>query len=77
MTYKGHIQNGAIVLDKPVNLPEGTIVSFEIAMVEAVEDDQDIPTLAERLASVIGKAEGLPADWSENHDAYLRKAHGQ
>lgn len=77
MTYKGHVQNGAIVLDKPVNLPEGAIVSFEIAMIEDAGDDQQVPTLAERLASVIGKAEGLPADWSENHDAYLRKAHGQ
>ncbi len=77
MTYKGHIQNGAIVLDDPVNLPEGAIVSLEIAMIEDVGYDQQVPTLAERLASVIGKAEGLPADWSENHDAYLRKAHGQ
>ncbi len=77
MTYKGHVRNGAIVLDEPINLPEGAAVSFEIAMVEDAGDDQETPTLAERLASVIGKAEGLPADWAENHDAYLRKAHGQ
>ncbi|OQC04040.1 MAG: hypothetical protein BWX80_02617 [Candidatus Hydrogenedentes bacterium ADurb.Bin101] len=77
MTYKGHVQNGAIVLDEPVNLPDGAIVSLEIAMLENVGDNPQVPTLAERLASVIGKAEGLPADWSENHDAYLRKAHGQ
>lgn len=77
MKYKGHIQNGVIVLDEPINLPEGAIVSFEVAMMETVEDDQEIPTLADRLASVIGKAEGLPADWSENHDVYLLKAHGQ
>ena len=77
MTYKGHVRNGAIVLDEPINLPEGTEVRFEIAMVEPVENDHETPTLAERLASVIGKAEGLPADWSENHDAYLRKALGQ
>ncbi len=77
MTYKGHVQNGAIVLDEPVNLPDGAIVSLEIAMLEDAGDHPQVPTLAERLASVIGKAEGLPADWSENHDAYLRKAHGQ
>ena len=76
MTYKGHVRNGAIVLDEPINLPEGAIIIFEVAKVESSEDVQEIPTLAERLASVIGKAEGLPADWAENHDAYLRKAHG-
>lgn len=74
MTYTGHVRNGAIVLDEPINLPEGAVVSFEVATVEILEDARDAPTLAERLASVIGKAQGLPADWSENHDAYLRKA---
>ena len=77
MTYKGHVRNGTIVLDEPINLPEGAIISFEVAKVEHSEDVQEIPTLAERLASVIGKAEGLPADWAENHDAYLRKTHEQ
>jgi len=77
MTYKGHVQNGAIVLDEPIDLPEGALVIFEVAKVECTEDIQETPTLAERLASVIGKAEGLPADWAENHDAYLRKASGQ
>lgn len=76
MTYKGHVRNGAIVLDEPINLPEGAIISFEVAKVENSKDVQEIPTLAERLASVIGKAEGLPADWAGNHDAYLREAHG-
>ncbi|NLV46280.1 MAG: hypothetical protein GXY07_17475 [Candidatus Hydrogenedentes bacterium] len=77
MTYKGHVRNGAIVLDEPINLPEGAIVRFEIAVIEDAAEDQEVPTLAQRLASVIGKAEALPADWSENHDVYLRKAHGQ
>ncbi len=77
MTYKGHVRNGAIVPDEPINLPEDAVVRFEIATVDTVENDCETPTLAERLASVIGKAEALPADGSENHDAYLRKAHGQ
>ena len=29
MTYRGHIQNGQIILDEPANLPEGTRVSVE------------------------------------------------
>ncbi len=77
MTYTGHIRNGAIVLDEPVGLPEGAVVKFELAAVSPSEELQDVPTLAERLSSVIGKAEDMPADWAENHDAYLRKAHGQ
>lgn len=26
MTYKGHVENGSVVLDEPVQLEEGTIV---------------------------------------------------
>ena len=77
MVYKGHVKNGAIVLDEPANLPEGAVVRVELAGPEEVEDTEEIPTLAERLAPVIGKAEGLPADWSDNHDKYLREEHGQ
>ena len=66
MTYIGHIRSEMIVPSEPINLPESTIVSLEIAMIEDAGDDQQVPTLAERLASVIGKAEGLPADWSES-----------
>ena len=76
MTYKGHIANGAVVLDDPVTLPDGVAVKIELAALEE-KDAMVIPTLSERLARVIGKAEGLPTDWSENHDAYLRKEYGQ
>jgi hypothetical protein len=76
MTYSGHVENGAIVLDQPVTLPDGVTVKIELVALEE-KDAEAIPTLAERLACVIGKAEGLPLDWSENHDAYLRKAYGE
>ena len=77
MAYKGHVENGAVVLDEPINLPEGAVVRIELAALGGAGDAEAIPTLAERLASVIGKAEGLPADWSENHDKYLREEHGR
>ena len=77
MAYKGHVENGVIVLDEPMSLPEGAAVRVELAVIEEAEDAEAIPTLAERLASVIGKAEGLPADWSENHDKHLREEHGR
>ena len=75
MAYRGHIENGAVVLDEPVTLPEGAKV--EVAVLESAEatsDDRPIPSLYERLESVIGIAEGLPADFAANHDHY---AHGR
>lgn len=77
MAYRGHVKNGAIVLDESITLPEGALVSIELAVQEDARGAQAIPTLAERLRSVIGKAEGLPADWSENHDKYLQNEHGR
>ena len=30
MTYRGHVKNGQIQLDQPVQLPEGTDVNVEV-----------------------------------------------
>ena len=86
MTYRGHIEKGTVVLDEPISLPEGAKV--EVALLETSEatpslrgrldglgpDEELIPTLYERLESVIGIADGLPADFAANHDHY---AHGR
>jgi len=64
MPYRGHVKNGVIVLDEPIDLPEGTEVTIEVA-------EGHGPTLAERLASVIGTAKGLPDDAAGNPDHYL------
>lgn len=69
MTYHGHVRNGVIVLDRPVELPEGAEVT-----VQPVSEDRSVPTLNERLKDVIGIAEGLPADMAENHDHYIHGA---
>jgi hypothetical protein len=29
MPYRGHIENGAVVLDEPADIPEGTAVTVE------------------------------------------------
>ena len=68
MTYRGHVENGVVVLDDPVELPEGAVVQVDLA------EEEQIPTLAERLKDIIGIAEGLPSDLAENHDHY---AHGK
>ena len=65
MVYRGHVENGVIVLDEPAELPEGAAVRVELA------EEATGPTLAEKLALFIGCLDGLPADSAENHDHYL------
>jgi hypothetical protein len=73
MTYKGHVQNGVVVLDDPSDLPNGTQV--EVLPVKAAAPAPDSQgtegTWAERLAPFIGCLDGLPSDFAENHDHYL------
>lgn len=72
MEYRGHIENGAVVLDEPAELPEGTAVNVQpVGKVRTVKTRRQPPTLYERLKPVIGKAKGLPADAALNHDHYL------
>lgn len=72
MTLKGTIQSGAVVLDEPVGLPNGTPVRVDVTPSGPASDEKrEIPSLYDRLKDVIGKAEGLPSDLSVNHDHYL------
>jgi hypothetical protein len=66
MTYRGHIENGLVVLDEQIGLPEGTIVQVEPVC------SQRPTTLAERFKNVIGCVTDLPEDMAENHDHYIR-----
>lgn len=70
MTYQGHVQNGVVLLDGDVRLPEGAKVCVEVAK----QDEDEGPTLYEQLKPIIGIAKGLPPDMAKNHDHYL---HGQ
>jgi hypothetical protein len=74
MTYRGHVQNGMVVLEEPAVLPEGA--SVKVALVEDQAEKAEAPgiTLYDQLAPLAGVAKGLPPDLAENHDAYL---HGQ
>jgi hypothetical protein len=75
MTLEGHIENGHVVFNTPVVLPEGTKVTVSVQAEGAATDSVvELPTLFDRLQSVAGKAKGLPADLAINHDHYL---HGQ
>jgi hypothetical protein len=67
MTLEGTVINGTLVLDRPVEAPDGTRVVVEVTQV---------PPAASPLGDVLlrhaGKAVGLPEDMAEQHDHYLR-----
>jgi len=71
MTYRGHIENGAVVFDEPTELPEGAPVKIHVFQMPSDSQEEAMPSLAETLAPFIGKAVGLPEDAAENHDHYL------
>ncbi|MHB1035853.1 MAG: hypothetical protein ACYC35_18715 [Pirellulales bacterium] len=71
MVYRGRVKNGVVILDDPVQLPEGTEVEVDLPIRSTGEPLEGAPTLYDRLKPVIGMAEGLPADLAENHDHYL------
>jgi hypothetical protein len=72
MGYNGHVKNGIVVLDDPVQLPEGAKVRVEILESgEEVLVDEDGQTLGQKLLKHAGKAVGLPPDAARNHDHYL------
>lgn len=73
MTYRGHVKNGVVVLDKPGALPDGAEVSVRAlkAARRRAARPKRAPTLYEQLRPFIGVADDLPPDLSVNHDHYL------
>ena len=65
MPYFGRVENGVIVLEPGVTMPEGIRVRVEPVPVEAR------PTLASRLIEWAGGGVDLPADMARRHDEYL------
>ena len=74
MTYRGHVQNGTIVLDGPAKLPEGSQVEVHPLPPPAkrapTAKKGRVPTVADRLRPLIGCLKGYPSDMAENHDHY-------
>ena len=68
MVYRGHVENGVVVLDEPASLPEGAKVRVEPEEPEELEREL---SLAERLKDVAGILKGLPADFAAQHDHYI------
>lgn len=74
MVYKGHFRNGVVVLDEPAQIGEGVAVEITVSpeeMSPAAEPENQIPTLYDRLESIIGVIDDLPPDFARNHDHYI------
>jgi hypothetical protein len=72
MTLRGHIENGAIVLNEQVPLPEGAAVEVQVVVSRTPPPSEaELPTLAETLKDFIGCLDDLPEDAASNHDHYL------
>jgi hypothetical protein len=63
MSLEGVIQNGVVVFENGVRLPEGTRVEVIVRS-----------TLAERLLKHAGTVPDLPPDLADQHDHYLHGA---
>ena len=73
MIYHGHIENGQIVLDDAVSLPEGAAVTVNLAEATGSQGDRDSTSSDSRggLMRFAGIVKDLPADASRNLDHYL------
>ncbi len=69
---RGRVQNGVVVLEAPADLRKGTEVAVE-PLLKANRKGKAIkrPTVGKALASLAGKAKGLPPDAARNLDHYL------
>jgi hypothetical protein len=69
MTLQGTFLKGAIVLDQPPLLPEGTRVEVTVKEQMKTEPEQK-PTLLS-LLKLAGTAKDLPEDFASQHDHYI------
>lgn len=73
MTLRGHIENGVVVLDDPIDLPDGSRVQCELTALDTPQ--QTLPEthtgMFADLMDFAGSVKGAPPDGSRNHDQYL------
>jgi len=83
MTYRGHVENGVVVIEDGTNLPEGAVVYVDVA--EPGRPEASRPekpggasaSLGDVLLRHAGKATELPPDAARNHDQYLEVTPGR
>lgn len=69
-SYRGRVRKGSVVLDTPLDLPDGTEVAVRPRRCPKKRTRRRSSTLAESLAQFIGSIEA-PADFASNHDHYV------
>jgi hypothetical protein len=70
MECLGHVQDGKIVIDPPVVLPEGAKVRVVVDSPTPAPSN-DKTTLFERLQHLDGAIADLPSDFAAEHDHYI------
>jgi hypothetical protein len=70
MTYRGHIENGVVVLDESAELPEGVGVEINILAGDGASQG-DADNAHARLMRFAGIIKDMPEDASLNVDHYL------
>lgn len=66
MTFRGRVADGAIVLEPPVDLPEGTVVRVEVETTASPGAEEDELSRMAELAGETGVS-----DLATNIDHYL------
>ena len=73
MTVHGHIENGQIILDQEIPLPEGMKVRVELLSSDDISQKAQMRpgTHFEHYRSIIGALDDLPTDFAAEHDHYI------
>lgn len=71
MTYRGKIQNGAVVLDAPVELPDGVEVECVLVPLGNADERNESAEMSDNLMRYSGIIEGMPLDSSRYIDHYI------
>jgi hypothetical protein len=70
MSFTGHVQDGAVVMDEPLPLPNGTAVEVNPTPKKTTPPNPH-PTLLEVLGDLVGCIKDGPEDGALQHDHYL------
>lgn len=71
MTYEGHVEKGAVVLDQPVPLPDGSRIECVVYPRDSQNEAGKADHPYRSLMKFAGQVTDLPEDASVNVDHYL------
>jgi len=65
MVIRGHFQNGVIIPDEPVNLPEGTMVRIEVIKSDQQQTSPRVGGMWKGQVVIAEDFDTLPADLAD------------